>query len=283
MPRNLDWIKLAGAGNKIHPTYAVLGIICLFSSVVIIPLVLGVRYKIVFLVLICYCVLHTWLAEYWKLVAKKEAILMKHEQSAKQCRLDKRGFAGSLTDFFSGLWNGVDDPCEEYYKAAMVDPALEVNLIHALVESSSQLMGVLGGLGKALGQFVTNLLAPLPLVWKGPVLVIGTILTVVLFLLIFGCKFSTFFFSITPAQEIERPKRLKSSSRTKKLTTSGNSRSAVDCDLDESYSSCSDDQRQLRQHDKAVKQRKQLLPYPSDDTGNYKLPVDVDNRPTYRP
>ena len=44
-------------------------------------------------------------------------------------RLENRGMADSITDFFSGLFNGKDDPCEEYYRAALVDPAFEVCLV----------------------------------------------------------------------------------------------------------------------------------------------------------
>ena len=42
-----------------------------------------------------------------------------------------------------------------------------------MVESVSQLLSVLGGIGKAFGHFFTNFLAPLPLVWKIPALVVG--------------------------------------------------------------------------------------------------------------
>ena len=34
----------------------------------------------------CYCIVHTWLGEYWKAVAKKEAILAKHGPNMKNCR-----------------------------------------------------------------------------------------------------------------------------------------------------------------------------------------------------
>ena len=43
-------------------------------------------------------------------------------------RLEKRGYAGSVSAWLSGLFNGQEDPCEEYYRAAMVDPAFEVCL-----------------------------------------------------------------------------------------------------------------------------------------------------------
>jgi hypothetical protein len=45
---------------------------------------------------------------------------------AFSCRLERTGYVDAVTDFFSGLWNGKTDPCEEYYIATMVDPFFEV-------------------------------------------------------------------------------------------------------------------------------------------------------------
>ena len=129
--------------NRIKPSIALLAISLLILCVVLLPMFLGAKKRLILVVMFCYCIMHTWLGEYWKAVAKKEAILAKHGPNIKNCRLENRGVADSITDFFSGLFNGKDDPCEEYYRAALVDPAFEVNLVHALVESVSQLLGVL--------------------------------------------------------------------------------------------------------------------------------------------
>ncbi len=42
-------------------------------------------------------------------------------------RLERTGYVNAVSDFFSGLWNGKTDPCEEYYIATMVDPFFEVS------------------------------------------------------------------------------------------------------------------------------------------------------------
>jgi len=194
--RGFGWANWSGTGNRLHPIYGLIGIVVVFGCVVVVPLVLGTRHRTIALVLFCYCLLHIWSAEYWKLVAKKEAVMAKYGLAMMNCRLEKKGYAGSFAEFLSGLWNGVEDPCEEYYKAAMVDPFLEVNLLHALVESVNQLLTVLGGLGQALGQFVTNFLAALPLVWKLPCLLIGAVLVLMMCMVCCGFKFSSILFSI---------------------------------------------------------------------------------------
>ena len=75
-----------------------------------------------------------------------------------------------------------------------------MNLVHALVETVSQLLGVLGGLGQALGHFVNNFLAPLPLVWKIPALVVGAVVLILGFLALSGYQFSTLLFTFGPAR-----------------------------------------------------------------------------------
>ena len=43
-----------------------------------------------------------------------------------------------------GLFNGVEDPCEAYYTAVMVHPALEVGIVTAIVETFSVCLVVPG-------------------------------------------------------------------------------------------------------------------------------------------
>ena len=51
--------------------------------------------------------------------------------------------AGAV-DFVGGLFNGVEDPCEAYYTAVMVHPALEVGVVTAIVETFSVCLVVPG-------------------------------------------------------------------------------------------------------------------------------------------
>jgi len=192
---DLDTI-LAGAGGKIHPQTVQLLLAGLMVCVVLVPLCLGVKKRAVVLLLTCICLVHVWLGEYWKVVAKKEATLAKLGPNMKSCRLEKRGYAHAVSEFFSGLFNGVSDPCEEYYRAAMVDPIFEVNMIHAIVESLSQMMGILGGFGHAVGNFFNNFLVPLPLAWKIP----GLVILIVLAMVFSGYQIKTLFFTIGPSE-----------------------------------------------------------------------------------
>ena len=83
-------------------------------------------------------VLQTWVHLYYKACARKQATLAKHANAAtKGCLLEKQGWLAATKDFLGGLFSGVEDPCEAYYTAAMVDPAWEVGLIDAFVESFS--------------------------------------------------------------------------------------------------------------------------------------------------
>eukprot|EP00088_Acartia_fossae_P045817 TRINITY_DN4939_c0_g1_i8.p1 TRINITY_DN4939_c0_g1~~TRINITY_DN4939_c0_g1_i8.p1 ORF type:complete len:412 (-),score=58.36 TRINITY_DN4939_c0_g1_i8:802-2037(-) len=246
---NLDTI-LAGAGGKLHPNHALLLVGGLVLFVILLPLCLGTRKRVVFLMLTCLCIVHVWLGEYWKAVAKKEATLAKLGPNMKSCRLEKRGYAQAVSEFFTGLFNGVDDPCEEYYRAAMVDPIFEVNLLTAFVESISQLLGILGGLGKAVGNFFTNFLAPLPLAWKIP----GLIILIVLAMILSGYQIRTLVFSIGPSKERSKTKRLLSKSK----------KSIQKCtDDDDSTQEESDHEtRKSRKKLPSVRDRMAALPYP---------------------
>ncbi|XP_023345441.1 uncharacterized protein LOC111714530 isoform X2 [Eurytemora carolleeae] len=236
-----------------------------------------VQKRLILVVMFCYCIVHTWLGEYWKAVAKKEAILAKHGPNMKNCRLENRGMANSITDFFSGLFNGKDDPCEEYYRAALVDPAFEVNLVHALVESVSQLLGVLGGLGHALGHFVNNFLAPLPLIWKIPALVVGAVVLILGFLALSGYQLSTLFFTFGPARPNPSVKgkakpRLRASKSKSALQEPETESKAETQSLKFSKISETDAWRQP-------------LPYPSEDSNNLLHTLvhqPSDPRPSYK-
>ena len=58
--------------------------------------------------------------------------------------------------------------------------------------------------GESLGAFYSSLLAPLPLVWKVPGLVLATVVLLALLLLLCGYEFNIpFLLSIRPAQKIK--------------------------------------------------------------------------------
>lgn len=95
----------------------------------------------------------------------------------------------------------MEDPCEAYYLAALVDPAWEVGMEDAFVETVSVF---LVAPGKACGESLAQLLEPLPLLWKLPIISLATFLLVVFLLLLFGYEISTPILSIRPATKSSR-------------------------------------------------------------------------------
>jgi len=157
-----------------------------------------------------YAVITTWIRQYYTAAAKKQATLAKHANIPNSCLLEKQGWFSAAQRFVVGLFDGKDDPCEAYYTAAMVDPAFEVGLISAVIETFSVCIVLPAQtLGLALGSYYTCLLEPLPWVWKIPVLVLATIMVLFLLLLTCGYEFKIpFLLSIGPGRQ-----RLKSESR----------------------------------------------------------------------
>jgi len=113
-----------------------------------------------------------------------------------------------------GLLNGVEDPCEAYYTAAMVDPAFEVGPITAIVETFTVCLVVPArACGECFGSFYTQLLQPLPYIWKIPVLVLATLVLMFLMLLLCGYEFKIpFLLSVRPSR---RRKESSKSARVK--------------------------------------------------------------------
>ena len=156
------------------------------------------------MLLVCsFAVFQTWVHLYQEACALKYATLAKHATLAvKGCQghLDEQGWFSTVTDFLGGMFNGVEDPCEEYYLAALVDPAWEIGLQDAFVDTLSVFLVAPGSaFGESLAGFYSQLLEPLPLLWQLPIIGLATILLVVLLLLLFGYEISTPLLSIRPA------------------------------------------------------------------------------------
>ena len=168
--------------------YVIIFQVLVITFCVILPLVLGAPRIPVFLFMCLYSVFTTWAKMYYTAAAKKQAILAKHTAIPQACHIASQGWLPALGDFVSGLFNGHKDPCEDYYTAAMVDPALEVGLVSAIMETfSSCLVIPAQSLGLAIGSFYHNILAPLPWAWKAPGLILATL--IILFILLLSCGY----------------------------------------------------------------------------------------------
>ena len=112
----------------------------------------------------------------------------------------ERGWVSVLWDLARGLISRVEDPCEAYYTAVMVEPVLEVNLLTVILETASVCLVIPAKtLGESLGAFISHLLVPLPGLWKLPVLLLLSSLLIVMLLLRSGYELKVpLVFSLRP-------------------------------------------------------------------------------------
>ena len=171
---------------------------------VVLPLSLGSPKRPVFMLMCLYAVFTSWVKLYYIASAKKQATLAKLSNIPNSCLLERQGWLAAAGDFVSGLFNGRQDPCEDYYTAALVDPAWEVGLVDAVMETVSVCVIVPAEtIGTALGSYYTCLLHPLPWAWKLPVLLMATLTSVLLLLVMCGYEFSIpFMLRIGPNKSI---------------------------------------------------------------------------------
>ena len=190
MDKTTDFFSSTITETSMHfkANYVIIFQILVLLCCVVLPLALGAPKLPVFLFMCLYAVFTTWVKLYYVAAAKKQATLAKHSNVPNMCRIEQQGWMAAVGDFVTGMFNGKHDPCEDYYTAAMVDPALEVGLVTAVMETlSSCILIPAQTLGTALGSYYCNLLLPLPLVWKIPVMILATV--IVLFLLLLGCGY----------------------------------------------------------------------------------------------
>ena len=193
LDKTSDFISSTLSETSMHfkANYVIIFQVLVLLCCVILPLALGAPKIPVILFMCLYSVFTTWVKLYYTAAAKKQAILAKHAHVPSSCYIEKQGYLAALTDFVSGLFNGRQDPCEDYYTAVMVDPALEVGLVTALMETlSSCLVIPAQSLGLALGQYYTSVLQPLPWVWKLPVMILATLIILFMLLMTCGYEFS---------------------------------------------------------------------------------------------
>ena len=143
---------------------------------VVLPLSLGARKWPVFLFMSLYSVFMTWVKLYSLQIAVKQMAMMNY----MKCKAERQGLLVSVRDFTLGLLYGLHDPCEDYYTAAVVDPALEVGFDTAIMETCSLF---LQSLGLGVGKYYFNIITPLPFIWKIPVIIVSTILLITMMIL----------------------------------------------------------------------------------------------------
>ena len=189
----------------------------------------------------------TWIHLYQLAVAKQEATLSRLSHIPETCH--KQSWISALKDLFTGDSSNAN--CEAYYSALLVNPVLEATPIKALCEMLSLfVLRPLQLLGESLGIYYKTLLEPLPLVWKIPVLLVGTMILCFVCLLMFRYRIKAPFSILTIEPSSNRQSKRRSSS-IKKLTKDVKESDKVNVEGD-NVTKCNND-------DNSVKP----LPYPT--------------------
>ncbi|XP_069497951.1 chloride channel CLIC-like protein 1 isoform X2 [Ambystoma mexicanum] len=113
-----------------------------------------------------------WMYLYKVEFAQRQADVAKMEKFDSKCS-EKMDWASSLGEWMTRIWSIQNDPCEEYYKAVIVNPALMVPPTKALALTFTHFVTEpLKHVGQGIGQFIKELLKELPLIYHVPVLIV---------------------------------------------------------------------------------------------------------------
>ncbi|KAG8436561.1 hypothetical protein GDO86_007609 [Hymenochirus boettgeri] len=103
--------------------------------------------------------------------AERQAEIAKMGKFDDKCG-EKVTWYDSFLDYLKGSVTFRNDPCEEYYKALMIDPVLLVPPTKALaVTFTNFITEPLKHIGKGIGEFLNALLSEIPLAYQAPVLI----------------------------------------------------------------------------------------------------------------
>ncbi|KAG9483328.1 chloride channel CLIC-like protein 1 isoform X2 [Eleutherodactylus coqui] len=112
-----------------------------------------------------------WMYLYKVAFAERQAELAKMHKF-RSCG-EKMSWSDSLIDWWKGASTFQNDPCEEYFKSLMINPALMVPPTKALALTFTDFITEpLKHVGKALGEFLNGLLAEIPVFYQLLVLIL---------------------------------------------------------------------------------------------------------------
>lgn len=162
----------------IDPYSLFLILLCLLCLVSIIATELFTRIswftqlKRLFIISIIISVGWNWMYLYKVEFAQRQADVAKMEKFDSKCS-EKVDWANSLTEWMTRLWSVQNDPCDDYYKALLVNPALMVPPTKALALTFTHFVTEpLKHVGQGIGEFIKELLKELPLLYHVPVLIV---------------------------------------------------------------------------------------------------------------
>ncbi|XP_071985108.1 chloride channel CLIC-like protein 1 [Engystomops pustulosus] len=120
-----------------------------------------------------------WLYLYKVAFAERQAELAKLHKFDGTCG-EKISWSESLLEWWKGASTFQNDPCEEYYKLLMINPALMVPPTKALALTFTDFITEpLKHIGKALGEFLNGLLVEIPVFYQLLVLILIAVILMV--------------------------------------------------------------------------------------------------------
>ncbi|KAM3915111.1 chloride channel CLIC-like protein 1 isoform 2-T2 [Leptodactylus fuscus] len=120
-----------------------------------------------------------WMYLYKVAFAERQAELAKLQKFDISCG-EKISWSESLFEWLKGASTFQNDPCEEYYKSLMINPALMVPPTKALALTFTDFITEpLKHVGKALGEFLNGLLAEIPVFYQLLVLILIAVIIMV--------------------------------------------------------------------------------------------------------
>ncbi|XP_063796221.1 chloride channel CLIC-like protein 1 isoform X2 [Pseudophryne corroboree] len=120
-----------------------------------------------------------WMYLYKLAFVERQAEVAKMGMFDKTCG-EKMSWTESLLEWFKASSSFQNDPCEEYFKSVMIHPILMVPPTKALALTFTDFITEpLKHVGKAIGEFLHNLLAEIPLFYQMPVLLIIVLIVLV--------------------------------------------------------------------------------------------------------
>ncbi|XP_056379470.1 chloride channel CLIC-like protein 1 isoform X3 [Hyla sarda] len=113
-----------------------------------------------------------WMYLYKVAFAERQAELAKNQKFDDNCG-EKISWSESLIDWWRGVATFRNDPCEEYFKALMINPVLMVPPTKALALTFTDFVTEpLKHVGKAMGEFLNGFLAEIPALYQLLVLIL---------------------------------------------------------------------------------------------------------------
>ncbi|XP_064626727.1 chloride channel CLIC-like protein 1 [Lineus longissimus] len=156
------------------------------------------------LVIICFLISvpWNWLHLYKKAAARKLTEVIKGIPD--ECRPSDTSWLSSMNSWYRTTFTFMENKCDKYHEALMVDPFWEVSPFQAIAVSlSAFIFEPAGHFGDAISKFFRGLLQHVPIQWAVPLFLAVIIIAVLILFMMFGYRIKIpFLAAIEPAERI---------------------------------------------------------------------------------